>query len=142
MKDYISREMACDYIAEFINNPYSTQDECEMVEAMIDGMQHIPPITPQPKTGHWIPVKWHEITDEERKENDYPKDWVCYLDSKMPYDGQRILVTTKGGYVELDECYSDDGRTFSLDSGYDWVDDVLAWMPLPEPYNPQESEDI
>ena len=88
----------------------------------------------------WIPVKWHEITDEERKENDYPKDWVCYLDSIMPYDGQRILVTTKGGYVELDECYSDDGRTFSLDSGYDWVDDVIAWMPLPEPYK-AESED-
>lgn len=82
----------------------------------------------------WIPVKWHEITDEERKENDYPKDWACYLDSIMPYDGQRILVTTKGGYVELDECYSDDGQTLSLDSGYDWVDDVIAWMPLPTSY--------
>lgn len=88
----------------------------------------------------WIPVKWHEITDEERKENDYPKEWACYLDSIMPYDGQRILVTTKGGYVELDECYSDDGQTFSLDSGYDWVDDVIAWMPLPQPYKAESEE--
>ena len=94
-------------------------------------LEELPSVLP---TQNWIPVKWHEIKDEERKENDYPKDWVCYLDSIMPYDGQRILVTTKGGYVELDECYSDDGRTFSLDSGYDWVDDVIAWMPLPEPY--------
>ena len=42
--------------------------------------------------------------------------------------------------IELDECYSDDGCTFSLDSGYDWIDDVVAWMPLPEPY--RESEGV
>lgn len=82
----------------------------------------------------WIPVKWHEITEEEREREGYPAEWVCYLDCIMPDDGQRILITTKGGYVELDECYSDDGCTFSLDSGYDWIDDVTAWMPLPQPY--------
>ncbi len=87
----------------------------------------------------WIPVKWHEITDEEREREGYPKEWACHLDSIMPYDGQRILITTRGGYVELDECYSDDGCTFSLDSGYDWVDDVVAWCELPEPYK-AESE--
>lgn len=88
----------------------------------------------------WIPVKWHEITDEEREREDYPKEWACYIDCIMPYDGQRILITTKGGFVELDECYSDDGCTFSLDSGYDWVDDVVAWMPLPEPYKQEVEE--
>ena len=87
----------------------------------------------------WIPVKWHEVTDEEREREGYPKDWACHLDSIMPYDGQRILITTKGGFVELDECYSDDGCTFALDSGYDWIDDVVAWMPLPLPYK-QEAE--
>lgn len=87
----------------------------------------------------WIPVKWHEITDEEREREGYPKDWACHLDSIMPYDGQRILITTKGGFVELDECYSDDGCTFALDSGYDWIDDVVAWRELPEPYK-AESE--
>lgn len=82
----------------------------------------------------WIPVKWHDITDEERRENNYPKDWAAYIDSEMPCDGERVLITTKGGFVEMDECYSDDGMTFGLDSGYDWIDDVVAWMPLPEPY--------
>lgn len=64
-EDAISREKTCDYIAEFINHEYSTQSECEMVEAMIDGIQHLPPVnplskdyntiyyTPQTKTGHW-----------------------------------------------------------------------------------------
>lgn len=89
------------------------------------------------KQNKWIPVKWHEITDEEREREGYPKDWACYLDNIMPYDGQRILITTKGGFVELDECYSDDGCTFSLDSGYDWIDDVIAWRELPEPYKPK-----
>ena len=61
MKDFISREKVCDFIAEFINNPYSTQDECEMVEAMIDGIQHMPSVKPQePKIGHWVE---HEIKD-------------------------------------------------------------------------------
>lgn len=80
----------------------------------------------------WIPVSWHEITEEERIENGYPKDWVVYLDCKMPSDEQEILVTTRYGTVEKDVCYED--GEFSLDSGYDWIDDIIAWMPLPELY--------
>ena len=104
-------------------------------------MMAIEALSSSEKPNKWIPVKWHEITDEEREREGYPKDWACHLDSIMPYDGQRILITTKGGFVELDECYSDDGCTFSLDSGYDWVDDVVAWMPLPEPYKAEGSEE-
>ena len=81
----------------------------------------------------WIPVKYHEITDEERAREGYPREWSYLIDCKMPYDGQQILTTTKGGFVELDECYYD-GCAYSLDSDRDWVDDVIAWMPLPKPY--------
>jgi hypothetical protein len=87
----------------------------------------------------WIPVKWHEITDEEREREGYPKDWVCHLDCILPEDGEEILITTKNGYVEKDTAYCDDG--YYLDSGYDWVDDVVAWMPLPEPYRESEVQD-
>ena len=86
----------------------------------------------------WIPVKWHEISDEEREREDYPKDWVVFLDSVMPSDGEEILITTKCGLVEKDTAYCDDGNY--LDSGWDWIDGVVAWMPLPEPYK-AESED-
>ena len=123
------------------NQPYKFLEENYIaLDMAIKALEQEPSSSENPNK--WIPVKWHEITDEERKENNYPKDWACFLDSIMPYDGQRILVTTKGGYVELDECYSDDGQTFSLDSGYDWVDDVVAWMPLPEPYKTLISEPI
>ena len=45
--DLISRETVCDYIAEFINHEYSTQSECEMVDSMIEGIQHMPSVKPQ-----------------------------------------------------------------------------------------------
>ena len=80
----------------------------------------------------WIPVKWHEITDEEREREGYPKDWVVYIDCEMPCDEQEILVQTKNGYIRWDVCYED--GEFSLDSGWNWADDIVAWMPLPEPY--------
>ena len=110
--------------AEMFRNGCLESIEALMAEGKIYDIDYSP----------WIHVKWHEITDEEREREGYPKDWAYHLDCIMPYDGQRILITTKGGFVELDECYSDDGCTFSLDSGYDWIDDVVAWMPLPEPY--------
>ena len=80
----------------------------------------------------WIPVKWHNITEEEREREGYPEDWLVCLDCQMPDDGQEILITDKYGYVSEDTCYQDEG--FSLDSGKDWIDDVVAWMPKPEPY--------
>jgi len=83
----------------------------------------------------WIPVKFRSLTDEEQKE--YPD--YCYMaDFPMPDEGEEILVSTKYGRVEKDECGFDDG--YYLDSGYDWQTDIVAWMPLPKPYEPQESE--
>ena len=81
----------------------------------------------------WIPVEYHQITEEERQENDYPEDWVYCIDSPMPEEGQEILITTNAGYVEKDTCLYD-GDTYYTDSGYDWFGEILAWMPLPEPY--------
>lgn len=97
-----------------------------------------PTIDAEPKTGEWIPVKWHEITDEEREREGYPKDWVVYIDCEMPYDGDEILVQTKSGYIRWDVCYED--GEFSLDSGWDWIEDIVAWMPLPKPYKVESEE--
>lgn len=89
----------------------------------------------------WIPVKFHEITDEEREREGYPEEWLTMLDCLMPNDEEKILVTIKnssGLHVEKDVCYVDDG--YSLDSGYVWIDDVVAWMPLPKPYKAESEE--
>lgn len=85
----------------------------------------------------WIPVKWHEITDEEREREGYPEEWSTLLDCIMPNDREEILITDKRGIVSMDVCQMDDGCY--LDSGFDWIDDVVAWMPKPKPYK-AESE--
>ena len=85
----------------------------------------------EPKT-EWIPIKWHEITEEERDREGYPKDWAVHIDCEMPCDGQEIIVQTKSGCIRCDVCYEE--GEFSLDSGWDWIEDIVAWQPLPEPY--------
>lgn len=83
----------------------------------------------------WIPITYHETTPDDGIDmNEYP---LCF-DCLMPDDGQDVLITTKIGYVEKDVCCIDDG--FYLDSGYDWTEDVVAWMPLPEPYREEQNE--
>lgn len=84
----------------------------------------------------WIPVKYHVMTAEERKAGGFSNDIVYYLDCKMPDDEQEIIATN-GKYVWVDTCIVNDG--YALDSGHDWIEDVIAWMPMPEPY--RESED-
>lgn len=82
----------------------------------------------QPKVGEWIPVTWHETTDDDGIDKEkYP---IC-IDCHMPDDGQDILVCNKKSTWQ-DTCFSDDG--YYLDSGNDWIDDVIAWQPLPEAY--------
>ncbi len=112
--------------AEMFKNGCLESIEELMAEGEIYDIEHSP----------WTPVKFRPLTDEEQKE--YPD--YCYMaDCPMPDDGQEILVSTKYGTVEKDECGFDDG--YYLDSGYDWQTDIVAWMPLPKPYKPQESEE-
>ena len=100
----------------------------EVVESFCKDIDEQPTI----ELSQWIPIKWHYITNEEREREGYPKDWVIHIDCEMPCDEQEILVQTKEGYIRWDLCYED--GEFSLDSGWDWVEDIVAWMPLPEPY--------
>ena len=111
--------------AEMFRNGCLESIETLMAEGEIYDIEYSP----------WIPVKFRPLTDEEQKE--YPD--YCYMaDCLMPDDGEEILVSTKYGRVEKDECGFDDG--YYLDSGYDWQTDIVAWMPLPKPYEPEESE--
>ena len=87
----------------------------------------------------WIPVKAHPATDEERESS---PDIDYWFDCEMPDDEQEILVTVKHKNwisVEKDVCYVD--SCYVLDSGYDWLDDIIAWMPLPAPYKKGEQHE-
>jgi hypothetical protein len=71
----------------------------------------------QPKTGHWIPVS-----------------------ERLPEYGKEVLTCSNGGFIEIQSL--EDGGYWENQKG-DWTDfdEVIACMPLPEPYEPQESEE-
>ena len=108
----------------------------EVIDAIRTTINEIPSTEAAQK---WIPIKWHEITEEEREREGYPKDWVVHIDCDMPSDGEEILVQTKRGYIGLDICYEE--GEFFLDSGWDWIEDIVAWMPRPKPYRKDGEEE-
>lgn len=120
MNDLISRQAAIDEII---------MQEAVYADDAIVVLRSLPPAQPDQR---WIPIKWHDCTDEDREKYGFNNDIVVVFDCEMPDDNQSILVTTSHGYINQDVCYIDDG--YSLDSGWDWIDDIKAWMPLPEPY--------
>lgn len=135
--DCISRQAAIDVIYD---NEYKKDMRKEL--------EQLPPVTPKEKTG-WIPVTYRLMTEEEKKyyEEYTDCDLTEIFDCPMPEDGQEILISISGGYVCADVCSLDDKYGVGLESHDSW-EDVIAWMPLPEPYVPDinvgeivESED-
>jgi hypothetical protein len=84
------------------------------------------------------------MTDEEEKH--YSKytgydeeDFDTMLDCPLPEDGETVLITDRLGNVEVDTFFTDnDSCYFECNCN---MEDVIAWQPLPKPYEPQESED-
>lgn len=84
------------------------------------------------KFGEWIEVKIRPLTEEEKEEYADDSEWYEFIyDCPLPDDGQEVLITTKYGYIALTTFYTDMGCYFEQ---FEDADDVLAWMPLPEPY--------
>ena len=141
-EDCISREEVCDYIAEFVNHEYATDREREMVKHIIGGIQHLPSVRPKPKTG-WIPVS------ERLPEDLEPVNitWVNHNPESYYADIKNKPFTATGHYCNGKWWwYSVTCQDYLYEYGrcdVDVIDDdieVIAWMPLPEPYK-AESED-
>jgi hypothetical protein len=146
-EDAISRQAAIDlvstmYLGNDSNSSYrvdgDTGDTLVGKFQVMDGLSDLPSVTPQPKTG-WIPMTTRPMTEQERE---HYREWFdvdegMIFDCELPEDGQEVLVSY-GGYVCVDTFCRDDGCYFE---GVD-IDGVEAWMPLPAPFKPQESEEI
>lgn len=83
----------------------------------------------------WIPIKTRAMTKEECEE--YEVDDGYIYDCPLPDNGDEVLISTKWG-VEKTTFYTDDGYYFEC---YEDDGDVLAWMPLPEPYKEEKEEE-
>ena len=90
----------------------------------VDDIEDLPPVTPKPKTGHWIPVseRMPEVDDE----------YIITIRERWGEDEEWDYETTTAFYS---------GKwspSYDVDEGQEW--EVIAWMPLPKPYKPTDSE--
>ena len=140
--DIISIQEAIDALLhnqEVYSHNYGEDPIDKYTVAIIDNdIQTIAQLSPAQQ---WIPIKYRQMTDEEREYFEEhglfaltDKDAIIF-DCAMPDDGQEILISTKSGYVMSDVCRIDDGH-YLEDRGD--FDGVSAWMPLPEPYKDEE----
>ena len=98
-----------------------------------------------PSAQQWIPIKMRPMDAEVREywEDHFgyelaDKDAVLF-DCQMPDDGQEILVSYRK-WIGMDKCEID-GGCYGLEGNGDW-EDVIAWMPAPEPYKEEKENGI
>lgn len=91
----------------------------------------------------WIPIKLRPGTDEEYEEfsqyGDCPREDFRVFECQTPNDDQEVLVTTRWGEVCIDIWHRDVDCCYFEDHCDDY--DVIAWMPLPEPYKEEGDTD-
>ena len=129
--DAVSRQAVIDLMMQKWGENFSGDDA---MQESIDAIRVMPSVTPQEP--RWIPCSekkpdkggeyllWGKI--DESEEEDY-----CFI----------------GDYHEFDEVFGTeisnyDPKTLGfIDTEIEEYYSVVAWMPLPKPYEPQESED-
>lgn len=91
------------------------------------------------KAGYWSPDKKEHLvqclaayentglTPEEIVDGKLLTGWIP-VEERLPDERQEVLATD-GRYVYLVE--------YDSDYGYGDLDGITAWMPLPEPYKPE-----
>ena len=126
MSDLISKKELYRKLGEAYNKGYLTWGANEVIKDIIGECDSVE------NKGEWNPLKTNE-------------DGMII--GSLPDEGEEVLVTVYG-QVEIDSF----GCDFEYDecegkSRIEWfcenndIEDVKAWMPLPQPYEPQESED-
>ena len=85
--------------------------------------------------GKWIPFTLREADAEEKEAFGCNK----MLDCRLPEEDEEIFVTHKykGKLYVRTDIFIRDGSECYLECGGDFGEDVIAWMPFPQPYQPE-----
>lgn len=123
---------------KWIRDDYGHNTEEVVYKAVVSGI----PYEERPQ-GKWIPIKTRPGTDEEYEEfsqyGDCPREDFRVFECPLPDDEQKVLVTTRWGDICTDIWHRDIDCCYFEDNCDD--DDVVAWMPLPEPYDSEVHDD-
>ena len=76
---------------------------------------------------------WIQFTSEYSEEYE-----IEIMNCRLPDDDEEILVTN--GRSVWKDTFFRDGRECYLDGGYGFTDEVIAWQPLPKPFEPKQEE--
>lgn len=75
-------------------------------------------IEDQPTISQWIPVS-----------------------ERLPDDGELVLLTFEGSKkVDMETAIYDAKHGFAMSERFVGLDEIIAWMPLPEPYKESDNE--
>ena len=94
------------------------------------------------ENGEWIPLKTRPMDEDERKEladklGYEPEDYEAVIyTSPFPDVGQEVLICLKSGDIRIDS-FEDDADGF-YHYRFAGMENVVAWMPLPEPWEGEE----
>ena len=136
-EDAISRQAAIDTIESWLSCDDYNKAERHIMRAMQSVLYDLPPVTPQPKTGHWIPTS--ERSPKEHGE--YEITWTTSL-AKLNNQGFIGIAEYEltGEFEHENNRFK--GKWLLEDDIKNYPDvKVTAWMPLPEPYTVERSEE-
>ena len=106
--------------------------KCNM-PAMVAGMRQIASvIEEQPKISEWIPCS-ERLPEMHREDMEAEGEYYMISNPVIVTDGKQIYIAE----YEEDMDYRYGWRGFD---GEDY-DNIIAWMPLPNPYRPEEESE-
>jgi hypothetical protein len=113
MDDLISRRAMMKEFSDFVrksnNSDFANTPTWNDAVSLVGSMQSV---QPEPHEGHWIPVS-----------------------ERLPETGVEVLTYDEAlNYIEIQTV--SDGRWENQRGDWQDLDDIAAWMPLPEAYKP------
>ena len=110
----------------------------EVVEETINvaDVRSLPSAQPEQK---WIPIETRPMDEEERAEwseklgYDIEYEEAVIYTSQLPDDGQEVLTCNRYGHIRTD-TFANDPDYGCFFEEYGEMDGIVAWMPLPKPY--------
>lgn len=84
-----------------------------------------------------------EIVDEKVKEFTLVQNWIP-CSERLPEDYEIVIASVHGDVYPESRYSKEDGWEYAYESGADYweeLDDVVAWMPMPKPYEVKNDDE-